>query len=64
MHKTPAIALFPALIACVIVALVAAIVSGSAELSFSDSLSAALGRGTDQAVAVVLELRLPRALTA
>ncbi|MDJ0917732.1 MAG: iron ABC transporter permease [Woeseiaceae bacterium] len=64
MHKTPAIALFPALIACVIVALVAAIVSGSADLSFSDSIRAALGRGTEQAVAVVLELRLPRALTA
>ncbi len=64
MHKTPAIALFPALIACAIIALVAAIVSGSADLSFADSLSAALGSGTDQAIAVVRDLRLPRALTA
>ena len=64
MHKTPAIALFPALTACVFVALIAAVVSGSAELSFADSLSAALGRGNEQAIAVVRELRLPRALTA
>ena len=64
MHKTPAIALFPALSACVLAALLAAVVSGSAELSVADSLWAALGQGDGQAVAVVRELRLPRALTA
>ncbi|MEM8816107.1 MAG: iron ABC transporter permease [Pseudomonadota bacterium] len=56
--------LFAALIALALLALGAAIASGSAGLGLQESLSALLGGASESSKQLVLELRLPRALTA
>ncbi|MEO1244615.1 MAG: iron ABC transporter permease [Pseudomonadota bacterium] len=56
--------LFAALIALALLALGAAIASGSAGLGLQESLSALLGGASESSKQLVLGLRLPRALTA
>ena len=57
-------ALFSVLILMAAASLAAALVAGSADISAGDALQALLGNGPDTIRALVLELRLPRALTA
>jgi len=56
--------LFAALIAVVVACFVFALASGSADIGFSDAMRALGGEGTDEVRTLVVELRLPRALTA
>ncbi len=56
--------LFVGLLLCCGVALVAALASGSADVSFSETLQALRGAAPDRIQSLVTELRLPRALTA
>ena len=64
MSKNRIAWLFAGLLVATIAALFAALVSGSAELSVGDSLAALRGDAPQQVRALVMDLRLPRALTA
>ena len=57
-------ALFVGLMLLAAVAFLAALVSGSADVSFAESIGALRGTAPDHVQSLVLELRLPRALTA
>ena len=57
-------ALFIGLLAFSSMAFMAALATGSADISFADSISAVLGGGSDHVRALVTDLRLPRAMTA
>lgn len=56
--------LFAALLATAAAAMLAALVSGSADISIGATIDALLGTATESTQALVLDLRLPRALTA
>ncbi len=56
--------LFATLIVGVVACFVFAVASGSADIGFSDAMRALGGAGTDEVRTLVVELRLPRALTA
>jgi iron complex transport system permease protein len=58
------IILFAGLIVLAVSAMFAALVSGSADIGIADSISALRGEASDQVRALVIDLRLPRALTA
>ncbi len=57
-------ALFAVLLAAVIVAFVVALASGSADVSLSEAIVALRGEGPAKIQSLVVDLRLPRALTA
>ena len=57
-------ALFAGLIGIAIVAMVFALASGSADISFGDAMRALFGGAPENTRALILDLRLPRALTA
>lgn len=57
-------ALFVALFAAVALAFVFALASGSADVSLSEAIDALRGKGSTKTHSLVVELRLPRALTA
>ncbi len=56
--------LFVGLSLTAVAALALAIASGSADLGFLDAVSALSGRASEEASALIVDLRLPRALTA
>ena len=56
--------LFAALIAVVVACFVFALALGSADIGFSDAMRALGGTGTDEVRTLIVQLRLPRALTA
>ena len=56
--------LFAGLIAIAVVALLVALASGSADINFAETIDALLGKGPDGTRSLVIDLRLPRALTA
>jgi iron complex transport system permease protein len=56
--------LFAGLVAIAVAAMLVALASGSADISFSETVSALLGSAPDNTRSLVLDLRLPRALTA
>jgi len=56
--------LFSGLIAIAVVALIIALASGSADISLSETMAALRGNATENTRALILDLRLPRALTA
>jgi iron complex transport system permease protein len=56
--------LFAGLLLIAVAALLAALTSGSADIGIGDSLAALRGNAPEQVRTLVLELRLPRALTA
>lgn len=56
--------LFAALVAGVAACFVFALASGSADIGFFDAMRAVGGSGTDEVRTLILELRLPRTLTA
>ncbi len=56
--------LFAALLFAVALAFLAALATGSADISFPETLSALSGEAPDKIRSLVMELRLPRALTA
>lgn len=62
-HVRPGL-LFPALIACAILAVAVALVSGSADLSVTLVWQSLTGQAADNIRSLVIELRLPRTLTA
>ena len=64
MHLVRPSLLFPGLIALWLVALIAAIASGSADLSAGDVWRSVTGEAPDHIRQLVIDLRLPRALTA
>ncbi len=55
---------FASLLLLVGAALLLAVASGSAEISFAESIAALRGEGSDHVRALIMDLRLPRALTA
>jgi iron complex transport system permease protein len=57
-------ALFGALLLLAVVAFIAALATGSADVSFADSINALRGSAPEQVQSLVLDLRLPRAMTA
>lgn len=57
-------AIFAGLIVIAVAALILALASGSADISFADTLAALGGNATAKTQSLVIELRLPRALTA
>ena len=57
-------ALFVALLSTVVASFAIALASGSADIGFLDAMRALGGAGSDHARSLVVELRLPRALTA
>ena len=57
-------AVLTALVIAVVVALLLAVASGSADVSFAETIAALRGSGPEQIRSLILELRLPRALTA
>lgn len=64
MFSSRHVALLLALVMTVAIALLFALVSGSADTSFGETMRALLGTGPEQIHTLVVELRLPRALTA
>jgi iron complex transport system permease protein len=56
--------LFAALLALVVISMLAALASGSADIGALNSLKALYGDAPDTVTALVIDLRLPRALTA
>lgn len=64
MNLTRQSALFAGLILLAIVSLLGAVASGSADLGIAESLKALAGQASQPVRELVLELRLPRALTA
>ncbi len=57
-------ALFAVLLVVVAVAFIAALASGSADVNLSETLAALRGQGPEKIRSLVMDLRLPRALTA
>jgi iron complex transport system permease protein len=64
LHKARNLYLFAALALITLGALAMAIGSGSADIGFAESLGALRGSASDKVSALVMDLRLPRALTA
>ncbi len=64
MHAARNSALLAALLLIAVGALTVAIATGSAETGFFESLDALFGRASESVTTLVLDLRLPRALTA
>ena len=64
MNRTRQSTLFAGLILLAMVSLLGAVASGSADLGVTDSLRALIGQASQPVRELVLELRLPRALTA
>lgn len=58
------VVLFSGLIAIAVAALIIALVSGSADISLGETIAALRGSATENTRALILDLRLPRALTA
>lgn len=56
--------LFAGLIAIAVVALLVALASGSADITLAQTIDALLGKGLESTRSLVIDLRLPRALTA
>jgi iron complex transport system permease protein len=56
--------LFAGLIGISLIAMVVALAFGSADISLADTVNAILGNGPDKARSLIMDLRLPRALTA
>ena len=64
MNAKRDLALFAGLLLLAVVAFLGALATGSAEVSLSESLGALRGTGSDHVRSLVLDLRLPRAMTA
>lgn len=62
-YKHPVV-LYAALLAAATAAMLAALISGSADIGIAASIDALVGNATESTRALVLDLRLPRALTA
>ena len=64
MFATRSILLFAGLVAVAVAALLVALGSGSANIGVADSLAVLWGQAPEQVRTLVLDLRLPRALSA